>query len=89
MDFTSGYPCFLQEWGYQLWMTAERSPITLTDFAAAQKIIVERLDRSFSRSRLERLTEPDKTYLQAMASHGPGPSYRSGDVATAMGKKTS
>ena len=37
---TSGYPYFLQEWGYQLWMTAERSPITLTDFAAAQKIVV-------------------------------------------------
>lgn len=71
---TSGYPCFLQEWGYQLWMTAARSPITLTDFAAAQKIVVERLDRSFFRSRLERLTEPEKKYLQAMAGLGPGPS---------------
>ena len=64
---TSGYPYFLQEWGYQLWMTAERSPITLTDFAAAQKVVVERLDRSFFRLRLERLTEPEKKYLQAMA----------------------
>ena len=86
---TSGYPYFLQEWGYQLWMTAERSPITLTDFATAQKIVVERLDRSFFRSRLERLTEPEKKYLQAMACLGPGPSYRSGDVAAAMGKRTS
>ena len=70
-------------------MTAERSPITLADFAAAQKIVVERLDRSFFRSRLERLTEPEKKYLQAMARLGAGPSYRSGDVAAAMGKKTS
>ena len=66
-------PIFSRSGGYQLWMMAERSPITLTDFAAAQKIVVERLDRGFFRSRLERLTEPEKKHLQAMACLGHGP----------------
>jgi len=88
-DITGGYPYFLQEWGHQLWMTAPRSPVTVTDFAAAQGTVMERLDRNFFRSRLERLTEPERKYLRAMASLGPGPSYRSGDVAAAMGRKTS
>ena len=88
-NITGGYPYFLQEWGYQLWMTAEHTSITLADFATVQEIVVERLDRSFFRSRLERLTEPEKRYLQAMASLGPRSSYRSGDVAVAMDKKTS
>ena len=87
-DITGGYPYFLQEWGYQLWKTAERSPVTPADFAAARETVMERLDRNFFRSRLERLTEPERKYLRAMAGLGPGPSYRSGDVAAAMGRKT-
>lgn len=38
---------------------------------------------------LERLTEPEKKYLQAMVGLGPCPSYRPGDVAAATGKRTS
>ncbi len=88
-ESTGGYPYFLQEWGYQLWMTADNSPITLQDLAVAQEIVLERLDRGFFRSRLERLTPPERKYLQAMASLGSGPTYRSGEVARAMNRKTS
>ena len=88
-EISRGYPYFLQEWGYQLWMTAERSPISLADMEAAQKTVTERLDRGFFRSRLDRITEPEKRYLKAMAGLGPGPNFRSGDVAAALGKKSS
>ena len=86
---TGGYPYFLQEWGYQLWRTASRSPVTQDDLAIAEDAVMKRLDRGFFRSRLERLTHPEQRYLQAMAGLGPGPSYRSGDIAKAMGRKTS
>ncbi len=86
-DITGGYPYFLQEWGYQLWTVSERTPITLADLEVAQGFVVERLDRNFFRSRLDRLTEPERRYLQAMAGLGPGPSHRSGDVAAAMCKR--
>ncbi len=85
---TGGYPYFLQEWGYQLWMTTGCSPITRDDLLTAQNVVMERLDRGFFRSRLERITHPEHKYLQAMASLGSGPAYRSGDIAMAMGKKT-
>ena len=54
-------------------MAAECSPITLTGLAAAQKYtIVERLDRSFFRSHLKQLTEPEKKFLRAITGIGPG-----------------
>lgn len=86
---TGGYPYFLQEWGYQLWTNASKSPITQDDLAVARNAAIERLDSGFFRSRMERLTRPERLYLQAMASLRTGPDYRSGDIAAAMGKQTS
>jgi len=88
-EHTKGYPYFLPEWGYQLWMTAECSPIMRNDLVIAQVSVKERLDRGFFLSRLERITHPERRYLQAIAGLGSGPDYRSGGIAMAMGKKTS
>ena len=84
---TQGYPYFLQEWGYQAWNTAPVSPITKGDVARSSDAAIRRLDQNFFRSRYERLSEPQKAYLYAMARCGPGP-HRTGDIARALGKSS-
>ena len=84
---TKGYPYFLQEWGYQAWNTATKSPITVADIRKASDLAVKRLDQNFFRSRYARLSEPQKDYLRAMAELGSGP-YKTGDIAKIMKKTT-
>jgi DNA-binding CsgD family transcriptional regulator len=81
---TQGYPYFLQEWGYHTWNIASVSPISLSDVKAAHSAVLQRLDESFFRVRLDRLTPREKDYLRAMAELGPGP-HRSGDIADVLG----
>lgn len=88
IEKTKGYPYFLQEWGYQAWNTAKASPITKADIRKASKQAIERLDQNFFRSRYERLSDPQKAYLRAMAELGPGP-HKTGDIAKLMGKSSS
>jgi hypothetical protein len=82
---TQGYPYFLQEWGYQAWNQVNGDRLSRVDIERAGAVVEERLDRNFFRSRYERLSEPQKAYLRAMAELGPGP-HRSGDVARQLGK---
>jgi hypothetical protein len=88
MEETQGYPYFVQEWGYQAWNAAKESPITRVDIEKCSKVVIQRLDQNFFHSRYERLSDPQKTYLRAMAELGPGP-HKSGDVAKLLGKETS
>jgi hypothetical protein len=85
--YSAGYPFFIQEWGYQTWNDALQSPITEADAQEATAPTIARLDSGFFRVRFDRLTPREKNYLRAMAELGPGP-YRSGDVAGALGKKS-
>ncbi|MDR0476481.1 MAG: ATP-binding protein [Desulfobulbaceae bacterium] len=83
---TKGYPYSLQEWGYQLWNQAERSPLSV---ALAQKItdlVAHRLDENFFRAHSNRLTPREKMYLRAMAELGAEP-YRTADIADTLGVK--
>lgn len=82
---TEGYPFFLQEWGYQTWNFAERSPFTRAHVERASVKALERLDAGFFRVRFDRLTPKEREYVRAMAKLGKGP-YRSGDVAAALGE---
>jgi GTPase SAR1 family protein len=84
MRLTEGYPYFLQEWGYQSWNLAADSTIDLDVVDVATREALRRLDQSFFRVRLDRLTPREKVYLRAMAELGPGP-HRSGDIAERMG----
>lgn len=81
---TQGYPYFLQEWGYVTWNMAQSSPITRKDVLAAGPEALRRLDQSFFRMRLDRMTPTEKKYIRAMAELGPGP-HRSGDIARTYG----
>lgn len=85
---TKGYPYFLQEWGFQSWSLAERTPIDIDVIKRATSESIRRLDESFFRVRFDRLTPRERTYLRALAELGPGP-HRSGDVATVMNLKVS
>jgi hypothetical protein len=85
---TSGYPFFLQEWGYHVWNVSPKSPITRADAEAATDISIKRLDQGFFRVRFDRLTPREKNYLRAMAEIGPGP-HRTGAVAKQLGKSSS
>jgi hypothetical protein len=83
---TKGYPYFLQEWGYQAWNLATRSPITKNVVESATAIVIPRLDENFFRVRFDRLTPSERNFLRAMASLGPG-AQRTGDIANALGVK--
>lgn len=86
LQFTQGYPYFLQEWGYHVWNAAPESPITLDDVLLASRDVQRRLDENFFRVRMDRLTPAEKQYLVAMAELGAGP-HRSGDIANKLGVK--
>ena len=84
---TDGYPYFLQEWGAAVWDLADGPTITLDDVRRAEIETTERLDESFFRVRLNRVTDTEQRYMRAMAELGGG-SYRSADVARVLGKGT-
>ena len=86
VQVTQGYPYFLQEWGYQAWKLAVVSPIDLDVITKASEHAIKKLDQSFFRVRLDRLTPSEKNYLRAMAELGSSP-HRSGDVADCLGAK--
>lgn len=86
LEFTQGYPYFLQEWGYHVWNAAPGSPITLDHVNSAVDDVQYQLDENFFRVRMDRLTPAEKAYLGAMAELGAGP-HRSGDIATRLGVK--
>lgn len=88
VDYTGGYPYFIQEFGKAVWNQAERSPITLTDAKNAQTSVDVTLDRDFFSVRVETLPEGEKTYLRALAKMGPGEHSQS-EVAKQMGEKSS
>lgn len=85
---TKGYPYFLQEWGYQTWHQATKSPITLEIVKKTTKTVMQRLDKNFFRVRFDRLIPSEKNFLRAMAELGPG-SHRSGDIADVLNMKIS
>ena len=85
---TKGYPYFLQEWGYQVWNLAEKSPITLKIVHGATAKVIPRLDQNFFRVRFDRLTPSEKNFLRAMAKLGSG-AHRTGDIAETLNVKLS
>lgn len=81
---TEKYPYFLQEWGYQAWQMAEKTPINLPVIQKASIEAIKRLDKNFFRVRFDRLTPREREYLRVMAELGSG-AHRSGEIAELMG----
>jgi hypothetical protein len=85
---TKGYPYFVQEWGYQSWNLADRSPISMSIVQNATATVIPRLDQNFFRVRYDRLTPGEKKHLRAIAELGPGP-HRTPDIAEILTVKSS
>ena len=89
IDLTHGYPYFLQEFGKQAWSVAEGpEEITEHDVEVSIPLATDALDGGFFRVRFDRTTDSERAYLDAMARLG-GSECSSGDVAAALGKRTS
>ncbi len=87
MDFTNGYPYFIQEFGKLIWNKAQVTPIT-KELAEQTAVLVEaKLDTSFFRVRLERTTPLESAYLRAMASLGTE-SAKASEVAALLHRST-
>lgn len=88
VDKSDGYPFFVQTWAYHTWNAAQDEPISASDVERASANASQALDTSFFAARTARIPASEVSYVQALASLGPGP-HRSGDVAAAAGKTTS
>lgn len=73
VEYTEGYPYFLQEYGKIVWDLAPEQPITPAQVEAALEAVEAKLDESFFRVRAERTTPLELQYLRAMAELGPEP----------------
>lgn len=88
VEATGGYPYFLQEFGKQAWDVAPGpDTITLQDVEDAVPVALTELDEGFFRVRIDRTSDGERQYLQAMATLGPGP-YGTGAVAKSLGRTT-
>lgn len=85
VEYTEGYPYFIQEFGRAVWNLAEGERITLADARAAQKVVETELDESFFRTRIQRCTVEERKYMRAMAELGPA-EQKASDVADVLGK---
>ena len=88
VDYTEGYPYFIQEYGKIVWdLAPEGQPISQPVAQEAQRAVEAKLDESFFRVRAERTTELELNYLRAMAELGPG-EQTAGNVAAVIGRRT-
>lgn len=85
LDWTAGYPFYIQQLGKHVWNLAAKSPITTDDVEAAIPIAQAALDTSIYEVRMQRATEGERRYMRAMAELGDGP-YRSGQAAEMVGQ---
>lgn len=88
LEWTAGYPFYIQQLGKHAWNLAEGSPITEDDVVRAIPIAQDALDKSTYEVRMQRATEGERRYMGAMAELGDGP-YRSGQVAEKLGQVVS
>jgi hypothetical protein len=86
---SDGYPYFLQEFGSATWEQAiGPAAITAADAGNGIRLGQAVLDGGFFRSRWDRATPTERSYLMAMATDGEGPS-QTADIATRMGRTQS
>ncbi len=83
VEYTQGYPYFLQEYGKIVWDYAPDTRITLEHVRECQDAVEAKLDASFFRVRTDRVTELELQYMRAMAELGSEPQFAK-DVAGLM-----
>ena len=87
VEYTQGYPYFLQEYGKIVWDESSGSPVSKRDAKSVLPLVEAKLDDSFFRVRAECTTELELRYLFAMAALGPEP-RRASEVAGRINRTT-
>lgn len=87
IEYTDGYPYFLQVYGGESWNLSDGPEITASDVSHAAHFARRTLD-GFYRSRYARATNAEREYLIAMSADGDAGS-RSGEVAARLGRSVS
>jgi len=85
LEWTAGYPFYIQQLGKHTWNLASESPVELAVIESAIPAAQAALDKSTYEVRAQRATERERRYMRAMAELGDGP-YRSGQVAAKAGQ---
>jgi hypothetical protein len=85
LDWTAGYPFYIQQLGKHVWNLSTGSAIAKGDVERAIPIAQAALDKSIYEVRMQRATEGERRYMRAMAELGEGP-FRSGQVAEKVGQ---
>lgn len=85
LEWTEGYPFYIQQIGKHAWNQAADSPITRDDVKHALPAAEAALDRAIYEVRVQRATANERKYMRAMAELGDGP-YRTGAVARKLGQ---
>ena len=85
IEYTQGYPYFIQEYGRAAWNLAEGPFITRADVDAAGDVVEAELDESFFRVRAQRASPEELRYMRAMAVLGAD-AQKAADVAEVLGK---
>jgi hypothetical protein len=85
LEWTEGYPFYIQQIGKHAWNQASGSPITRADVENALPAAQAALDRAIYEIRVQRATANERRYMRAMAELGKGP-YQSGAVARKRGQ---
>jgi hypothetical protein len=85
VEYTEGYPYFIQEYGRAAWNLAEGVSITRADVEAAGDVVEAELDESFFRARVQRTSPEELRYMRAMAHLGAD-AHKANDVAEVLGK---
>lgn len=83
---SQGYPFFLQELGYQVWQSAEHSPIRRKDITKNLPSVFARLDRNFFDVRFDRITPTERLFLRAMAEMKSSDGIGVNTIADLLGK---
>lgn len=65
--YSGGYPYFLQEYGYQLWLETEGGEVDVSLIERALPLVHRRLDDNFFDVRFDRVTNKEREFLRAMA----------------------
>lgn len=68
---SGGYPYFLQECGYQLWLEVEGDEIDAPIVERVLPQVVSRLDANFFDVRFDRVTNKEREFLRVMADIRP------------------
>lgn len=85
VNYTEGYPYFIQEFGRIVWDNASGSPVIVEDVNRAAPLVEDQLDESFFRVRADRATPLELQYLRAMAELGSD-AQKAGQVADLLNR---